>query len=126
MRELRFLTVKVKLVSMPFAALCRICNTYLVAGKREDLSQKIRRHFQSAHDKFPQPDPNFLDASDLTPNTVYLLGDSGSRYTFASSLFCSSEYCISTITEKDYGDCSLSRRTQEFFNERLKDYFPPV
>ena len=78
------------------------------------------------HDKFPQPDPIFLDDSDLTPNTVYLQGDSGNRYTFTSNLFCSSEYCISTITERDYDSCSLSGRTQEFFNAWLKDYFPPA
>jgi hypothetical protein len=109
---------------MPFAALCRICGTYFIAGKREDISKKLRGHFQSAHDKYPRPDPIFLDASDLTPNTVYLLSDSGKGDTFASNLFCSDDYCISTITEKDYDDCSLSDRTQKFFSSRLKNYFP--
>ena len=111
---------------MPFAALCRLCGTFMIGQRRTEIVSRVRKHFQSAHDKFPQPDPIYLDMSDLEPNTVYLVNDSGTRYTFTSNLFCSKEYCIATITDMDYDKCSLGSRTQEHFKSRLKDYFPPL
>jgi hypothetical protein len=111
---------------MPFAALCRRCRFFMIGETKGEITSKVRRHFKNSHSKFPRPDPVFLDMSDFEPNTVYLTRGSGGRITYSSRLFCSQEYCLAVVTEKDYNSCRLSGRTQEFLSACLSDYFPVV
>ncbi|MEM2129340.1 MAG: hypothetical protein QXZ70_01950 [Candidatus Bathyarchaeia archaeon] len=109
---------------MPFAAACRKCKTYMVGRTKSDIASEIRRHYRSSHDQFPHPDPIYLDLGDFEPNVVYLVDESGTRYTFISEIFCSKEYCLATISDRDFV-CALGARTQEALEPILKNYFPP-
>ena len=111
---------------MPFAAVCRKCKTYMIGQTKSDVAQEIRRHYRSTHDQFPHPDPIYLDLGDFEPNVVYLVDESGNRFTFMSEIFCSKEYCLATVAEKDFDACALGTRTQEAFETVLKNYFPPA
>ncbi|MBS7615300.1 hypothetical protein KEJ18_06195 [Candidatus Bathyarchaeota archaeon] len=110
---------------MPFAAACRKCKTYMIGRTKSDVASEIRRHFQSSHNQFPHPDPIYLDLGDFEPNAVYLVDESGNRYTFMSEIFCSKEYCLATISDKDFDTCALGARKQEALEPVLKKYFPP-
>jgi hypothetical protein len=111
---------------MAYAAICRKCKTYMIGQTKSDAAQEIRKHYRSAHDQFPHPDPIYLDLGDFEPNVAYLIDESGNRYTFMSEIFCSKEYCLATISDKDFDACALGTRTQEAFETLLKNYFPPT
>ncbi len=111
---------------MPYAAVCRKCGTFMIGQMKADVAAEIRRHYRSTHDQFPHPDPIYLDLGDFEPNVVYLVDESGSRSTFMSEIFCSKEYCLATISPKDFDACALGLRTQQSFEPLLKNYFPPA
>ncbi len=110
---------------MPFAAVCRKCKTYMIGQTKSDIASEIRKHYRSSHEQFPHPDPIYLDLGDFEPNVVHLVDESGNRSTFMSEIFCSREYCLATISDKDFDTCALGVRTQEALEPVLKNYFPP-